>query len=383
MSGNADEERKEGVGLALSGGGFRATLFHIGSLWRLNELGWLERLTEVTSVSGGSITAGHLGFRWKQLTFKPEGGATNFVDEIVRPLRAFCSRTIDVGSIIGGLISPLRHPSAFVASHYRKRLFGNATLQDLPSDGEGPRFTIYATSLQTGAGVRFSRPYMAEYHLGLIKSPEVELATAVSASSAFPPPLCPVKLELNPNLWEKVEGADFFENRRLRSKMLLADGGVYDNLGLERVWDYYTTVLVSDAGAPLPIIERSWKIRVSQIFRTKRALSIIAEQTRALRKRWLIKDYINGEMDGAYWGIATRIRDYELEEYSCPGPLVEDSDVTGSLSKIRTRLNKFDAKEQERLINWGYALADAAMRRHVLEPGAEPGRLPYPERALR
>ena len=382
MPANLDGKREEGVGLALSGGGYRATLFHIGSLWRLNELGWLGRLTEVTSVSGGSIAAAYLGIRWKNLTFKPEGGATNFVNEIVRPLRAFCSKTIDVGSIVGGLISPVRHPSAFLASHYRKRLFGGATLQDLPSDEEGPRFTIYATSLQTGAGVRFSKPYMAEYRVGLVKSPDVELATAVAASTAFPPPLCPVKLKLDPGLWEKVEGADLFENRQLRSKMLLADGGVYDNLGLERVWDKYTTVLVSDAGSPLQIKERSWKIRVSQIFRTKRALSIITEQTRALRKRWLIKDYMKGEMGGAYWGIATRIRGYELEENGRPGPIVKDSDVTGSLSRVRTRLNKFNADEQEQLINWGYALADAAMRRHVLEPGAKPGRLPYPERQL-
>ena len=58
--------RTKGAGLALSGGGYRATLFHIGSLWRLNELGWLKRLAEITSVSGGSITAGWLGLRWKE-----------------------------------------------------------------------------------------------------------------------------------------------------------------------------------------------------------------------------------------------------------------------------------------------------------------------------
>ena len=382
MTEKADKVRIEGVGLALSGGGFRATLFHVGSLWRLNELGWLKQLSEVTSVSGGSITAGYLGFRWKHLTFNPDGVATNFADEIVQPLRAFCSRTIDVGSIIAGLISPFHHPSALLASCYRKRLFGEATLQDLPSDQEGPRFTIYATSLQTGAGVRFSHPYMAEYHVGMIKSPRIELAIAVAASSAFPPPLCPVELELDPSAWEEVEGADFYENQRLRSKMLLADGGVYDNLGLERIWDRYSTVLVSDAGAPFPLIEDSWKIRLSQIFRTTRVIGIITEQTRSLRKRHLVSDYIKGAMSGAYWGIATHIGDYELEKNSLPGPLVIDSDITRSLSEIRTRLNRFSAEEQEQLINWGYALADAAMRRHVLEDGVKQGQLPFPAQPL-
>ena len=74
-----------GVGLALSGGGFRATLFHLGSLWRLNELGWLPKLTRITSVSGGSITAGVLGYRWKRLNFDDSGIATNFIEEIAVP----------------------------------------------------------------------------------------------------------------------------------------------------------------------------------------------------------------------------------------------------------------------------------------------------------
>lgn len=43
--------------LALSGGGYRAMLFHVGALWRLNELGELGRLTHISSVSGGSIAA--------------------------------------------------------------------------------------------------------------------------------------------------------------------------------------------------------------------------------------------------------------------------------------------------------------------------------------
>ena len=179
--------RTKGVGLALSGGGFRAALFHLGSLWRLNELGWLKRLAEVTSVSGGSITAGHLGLRWKHLDFMADGVATNFADEIIRPLRGFCSRTIDVGSVLAGLLSPFHHPGELLANRYRKWLFGDATLQHLPSDRDGPRFTIYATSLQTGASIRFSHPYMADYHLGMVKSPEIQLATAVAASSAFPP----------------------------------------------------------------------------------------------------------------------------------------------------------------------------------------------------
>src|SRR6266566_10119491 len=56
---------QEGLALCLSGGGYRAMLFHLGALWRLNELGYLPRLDRVSSVSGGSITAGVLGMNWK------------------------------------------------------------------------------------------------------------------------------------------------------------------------------------------------------------------------------------------------------------------------------------------------------------------------------
>ena len=50
-----------GIALCLSGGGYRAMIFHVGMLWRLNEAGYLPRLARISSVSGGSITAGVLG----------------------------------------------------------------------------------------------------------------------------------------------------------------------------------------------------------------------------------------------------------------------------------------------------------------------------------
>lgn len=370
--------RKDGVGLALSGGGFRATLFHIGSLIRLNQLGFLKRLTEITSVSGGSIISAYLGYKWKKLSFNGKGIATNFYDEIVNPLRNLCKHTLDVGSIVGGILSPFHHPSSILISKYKKYLFGEATLQDLPSDGEGPRFTIYATSLQTGVSVRFSKPYIGEYHLGRIESPTTDLSKVVAASSAFPPVLCPVKFEFNPidwKAWDEVQNS--ITNQNIKSKMYLADGGVYDNLGLERIWDRYSTVLVSDAGAPFSFLDGTFKIRFSQIFRTLRVLSITVEQTRALRKRKLIQDFIDKRLNGTYWGIATKIGDYKLVENGFDPPLIKDDDFTKSMSQIRTRLNKFSEIEQENLINWGYALTDAATRRHILDENAKQGILPY------
>jgi predicted acylesterase/phospholipase RssA len=65
----AAETVDPGMALCLSGGGYRAMVFHVGVLWRLNEVGYLSRLQRVSSVSGGSITAGVLGLHWKDLGF--------------------------------------------------------------------------------------------------------------------------------------------------------------------------------------------------------------------------------------------------------------------------------------------------------------------------
>jgi predicted acylesterase/phospholipase RssA len=52
------------IGLALSGGGFRATLYHLGLIRFLRDAGLLQQVAHITSVSGGSIMAAHLVLNW-------------------------------------------------------------------------------------------------------------------------------------------------------------------------------------------------------------------------------------------------------------------------------------------------------------------------------
>src|SRR5690349_23217085 len=105
----ADKERgrpESGIGLCLSGGGYRAMLFHVGALWRLNELGYLPRLDRVSSVSGGSITAGVLALHWTALGFDATGVSRNFEEKLVRPIRVLASVTIDQWAIGVGVLTP-------------------------------------------------------------------------------------------------------------------------------------------------------------------------------------------------------------------------------------------------------------------------------------
>lgn len=86
------EGMEPGLALAMSGGGFRAVLFHVGSILRLNDSGLLPQLKRISSVSGGSIVAGVLAVHWDQLKTNPSGKVENLEEEFVQPLRAFCSR---------------------------------------------------------------------------------------------------------------------------------------------------------------------------------------------------------------------------------------------------------------------------------------------------
>src|SRR5712692_4740400 len=76
-----------GIALCLSGGGYRAMLFHLGALWRLNECGYLPKLDRISSVSGGSITAAVLGLKWGRLDFR-NGVGQRFEAEVVAPIRS-------------------------------------------------------------------------------------------------------------------------------------------------------------------------------------------------------------------------------------------------------------------------------------------------------
>src|SRR5271167_1656606 len=89
-----------GIALCLSGGGYRAMLFHLGTLWRLNELQYLPKLSRVSSVSGGSITNGVLALNWKDLGFDTNRFANNFDQQITQPIRSMASHSIDISSIV-------------------------------------------------------------------------------------------------------------------------------------------------------------------------------------------------------------------------------------------------------------------------------------------
>jgi predicted acylesterase/phospholipase RssA len=275
-----EHQPNDAIALCLSGGGLRATLFHLGVVKALRSAGngphALSGVTEIYSVSGGSILAVHMLLNWERYTGSAEDfqevekemidfAGRNVRDRILRrwilfrPIGLFAelmSRVPAMGGMIG------RWDGLFGRTYWLQReyeaLAHRKNFCDLESDGSGaavPKGHFLSTSFTTGELVSFSG---SDFEVEL-RDPDIEpklastpcghlrLSFAVAASSAFPPMFPPITLtdDMLANPLSEV----FF--KRLR----LSDGGVFDNLGiekfqktLERNADHPHNLIISDAG---------------------------------------------------------------------------------------------------------------------------------------
>ena len=235
------------IGLALSGGGFRATLFHLGMVRFLREANILPEVTHITSVSGGSVLAAHLVLNWHRYTdsLKEFDAAAaeliRFVQLDVRnrvvrryplaiPLRALDRMTFRRAHRQLSRTGLLEY-------HYEKFLYGDTCMSQLP---ERPRLHILATNLSEGCLCAFTRDGLVmqrrrpghRFRFDRIHAGLATLPMAVTASSAFPgffPPL-------------ELRGQDVGADPGQFGQVAFTDGGVYDNLGvrmfkcLEQSW---------------------------------------------------------------------------------------------------------------------------------------------------
>jgi NTE family protein len=255
---NGQEKR---IGLALSGGGFRAAAFHLGVFKKLNEFGLLQKIDVFSCVSGGSIAGGHLLTNWE---------SQNALEDLQEYLK---TKSIAVSSFIGGILDPFESRLEKLADSYDDHIFKKKQLKDLRN---GPRIYFNATNLATGnlfffvAGGDLPEE-MGEHELGTEDAPNFQISRAVAASSAFPPVFPP--LRINPDIYPPGNSVQY---------VTLTDGGVYDNMGvnpllLERYnLDY---IIISDAGKPFEIDELPTESGL-QVLRA--SISILMEQVRGL-----------------------------------------------------------------------------------------------------
>ena len=351
------------MGIALSGGGFRATLFHLGALWRLNEMSLLPQIARFSSVSGGSILAGLLAVRWSKLKFH-DGIAVNFGDQIVNPIWEFCSRNIDVAAVAFGIVSGTWK----LEQSYRKHLTGPSELQNLP---DHPEFIFNTAHIETGRNCTLSKKGLHTWRLGDIELPNLPLAKAIAASSACPPAFPAVTLDLDASAFVKTEIADLFHRDDLKRRVSLTDGGAYDNLGIHAIRNC-STILVSDGSAPLRATHGK---RFARQFnhRIMRPMETSLEQTRAIRRQDIVSKFQSNRKKGALWSAQTDINTYPIQSPFTIMPQWNDH-----LGSVRTRLNAFTDTEKSRLINWGYIMCDLSIRTYYRRGEAPPDSLPFP-----
>ena len=256
------------IGLAFSGGGFRAAAYHIGVLRTLNRLGILDKVDVISSVSGGSIVAAYYalhqneGYKAFEASFieKLQHGVVKKVywtgiSTIIIAVALFLVLPFFIG-VIANLIFlgmgvslfywqyKVLPWNRFIEKQYRKVFFGETKLKDLP---ERPLVAINATDVETGTLFTFSRAKMSCYKYEFAKEPtkffgdEFPVSRAVMASSCVP------------HLFPPVKVGECYQEGRTLPNVLLVDGGLYDNQGAHKLTQtnssYYTEYcIVSDAG---------------------------------------------------------------------------------------------------------------------------------------
>src|SRR4051794_32587350 len=129
------------IGLALSGGGFRATLYHLGLVRFLRDAGILPHVTHITSVSGGSIMAAHLALNWDLYTGSPkefDQAATQLLEFTRLDARNRILRRFPLGlflrwprRLLGLSNRPLTR-TGLLQTQYEKFLYGDKSLFELP-----------------------------------------------------------------------------------------------------------------------------------------------------------------------------------------------------------------------------------------------------------
>lgn len=248
------------VGLALSGGGSRAIAFHLGCMRALHDRGILDQTKVISAVSGGSLIAGM--YAYQQSTFEEfDASVVDLLREglsgsILRNaflstnvLRTVATILIAGGAALGATIarnlmsalSRFRYDSVGALATSREiqpplrrwmsrtlafekalqdRLFGTLKLTDPRRDGIDIVFN--ACELRTGTAMRFGSRESACWRFGKVHRNDVRVSFAVAASAAYPALLPAIDCEM---MFTDKSG-------ERKERVIITDGGVYDNLGL-------------------------------------------------------------------------------------------------------------------------------------------------------
>jgi NTE family protein len=372
---------KPRIALALSGGGFRASIFHLGLLRRLAELGWLPEVDVISTVSGGSIIGAFAVQRWH--AFLASGGDAKAFESVISA--PFVERLQTHNFLVEWLLTSWRWPLRKISSKTFTRTQAAAELfDDIFFAGQGcdslpsrPLLIMNATNLQSMRAWRFTNAGMGDSRVGHAKwgSKALRLSVCVGASAAFPPVFPPLRIVRG----DYTFAAPIYQESPLPEYPLipLTDGGAYDNSGLEALTKTVKVpghdesiepaelLVVSDGGAPANYeFDTSGIPALSDAALLYRVDSIARRQVSALRTRSLMTEFSKGSMRGIFAGLASSVKNMPADRYQQYCETVGlnyqmQEDLLLPLRRLRTSLDRFTRIEIEALMYHAYSLTDA------------------------
>ena len=245
--------RENEIGLTLSGGGLRAVAFHLGCLRALHDRNVLSQITAISAVSGGSIIAAMYAYSScsfsqfeKQVKSLLRQGLTSLLlKKMLSPTKLakslWSTITIVAPELIDHSLSRVLSAlgkekrlagvrqvghsfslrSAALVEALDEMLFNGAKLTDKRRNGVNLVFN--ATELRTGTAFRFGNRESGCWRHGKLCHNDLLLAKVVAYSALYPLAF--------PSFDEEFSFVDRSGNE-VRRRVLISDGGIYDNLGV-------------------------------------------------------------------------------------------------------------------------------------------------------
>lgn len=373
----------QGVALCLSGGGFRATLFHLGLVEHLYLCGALDRVTYLSTVSGGSVLGALLALRWKALMDTPLPQRPAQLEAmIVKPIVGLAQADVRNRAIRRGWLNPFgwfRSRGQNLVAVLDRLLFRGAVLGDLPPPGV-LRVSLNSTNLRNGKRLRFQQDTIGDYEMGYTSTgvASTRVATAVAASAAYPPVFAPIPLDLEGPFWRWKRGQEPPTERETvpgppERRVALVDGGVYDNLGLQAARQNCRTVLVSDAGAPADL-DAPFNDRIVSV--SLRTVDVMMARIVALPVQQFVRDLLEDKCRGTLIRINNDVESVATRTTPGVAPLAVERILPGitredaqRVSRIRTDFDAFTDFEVHTLRCHGRSLAATALARYLPQLG--------------
>lgn len=215
------------IGLALSGGGFRATAFGLGCLRALHDRDLLRHVRVVSGISGGSLLAAMWAYgpeRFDEFddtvtSLLRKGLQLELVRRAASPKAIMRSAGSTSQSLLRGTPRSFNRTNGLISA-LNARGFGTKPLESVTHPDLAT--VITATDLNTMTTMRFGSDVSSNWNYGDVTG-TVRVSEAVAASAAFPLLLPPVARTFT------FTDRDGSTHDR---QVVLTDGGVYENLGL-------------------------------------------------------------------------------------------------------------------------------------------------------